>query len=157
VSQPKASRPHIPHYGIPKSLKGTLSWDYVAEQMEKSLNYWIVTVRPDDRPHSVPVWGVWVEGKLYFSGGLFTQWARNLSANPNIAVHLESAERVVILEGEVKQIDDPAHPLVGRINDAYQTKYRMPHQPPFWELHPRVVLGWTAFPRDATRWVPGEQ
>ncbi len=29
-------------------------------------NYWICTTRPDGRPHSIPVWGFWLDGGLYF-------------------------------------------------------------------------------------------
>ena len=145
-------RPYIPDYGIPETLEGTLPWSHVTERMEKSRNYWVGTVGPDTRPHAVPVWGVWVEGTLYFGGGPDTRWSRNLAANPQVTVHLESGDDVVIIEGEVERITDSNHPLVNPLDDAYEAKYQMRHGTPFWVLRPRVAFAWSDFPKNATRW-----
>src|SRR3990172_9478444 len=117
---PKASRPHVPGYGIPESTDGMLAWSWVEERMAKPKNYWVATTRPDGRPHTVPVWGVWVDGTLHFGGGPDTVWSRNLAANPNVAVHLESGSEVIIFEGVVERITDPHHPKVARLDDAYE-------------------------------------
>lgn len=145
-------RPYIPGYGIPESVAGTLPWSRVEERLERSANYWVGTVSEKGRPHVVPVWGVWVEGVLYFGGGPETRWSRNLAANPQVAVHLESGNDVVIMEGTVERITDPRHALVERIDDAYEAKYQMRHGIPFWVLRPRVVFAWSDFPHNATRW-----
>ncbi len=154
---PAPSRPYVPGYGIPESVEGTLSWSHVVERMQKSRNYWIATTRPDGRPHAVPTWGVWVDDTLYFGGGPDTRWSRNLAANPHVAVHLESGDDVVIIEGVVERITDPSHPLVAPIDDAYEAKYNMRHGIPFWVLRPRVVFAWSKFPDNTTRWVFGEK
>ena len=80
---PQPDRPYIAEsgYGIPTSLEETLPWSHVTERMEQARNYWIGTVGPEGRPHAVPVWGVWVEGTLYFGGGPQTRWSRNLAAS----------------------------------------------------------------------------
>ncbi|MBE7472761.1 MAG: pyridoxamine 5'-phosphate oxidase family protein [Anaerolineales bacterium] len=149
---PQPGRPHIPDYGIPASIEGTLPWNHVEERMTKARNYWVGTVGPEGRPHVVPTWGVWVEGTLYFGGGPDTRWSRNLAANPHVAVHLESGDDVVILEGTVGRITDPTQPIVTRIDDAYEAKYQMRHGVPFWVLRPRVAFAWSRFPDNATRW-----
>lgn len=155
---PVASRPQIPsEYGVPKTMKGTLSWSHVVEHMAASRNYWVATARPDGRPHVMPVWGVWVDSTLYFGGAQNTRWSRNLAENPQVAVHLESGDEVIILEGSVSRITDPKHPLVKTIDAAYKAKYGMPHGIPFWTLHPHVVFAWTKFLTDATRWIFSEQ
>src|SRR3712207_8482388 len=41
-------------------------------------------------------------------GGRSTRKARNLAANPNVVAHSESGENVVILEGVVEEVTDPA-------------------------------------------------
>jgi len=156
-SGPEASRPHVPGYGIPKSKKGLLAWNFVDERLAKARNYWVCTTRPDGRPHARAVWGVWVEGAVCFGGGAETRWARNLARNPALVVHLESGDEVVILEGTAEQISDPKHALVARIQEAYQAKYKTPHPPPFWVLRPRVAFAWSKFPKNATRWVLGKQ
>jgi hypothetical protein len=151
-SNVKPGRPYIPGYGIPESIEGILPWEHVTERLEKAPNYWVGTIDQQGRPHVVPVWGVWVEGTLYFGGGPETRWSRNLAANPQVAVHLESGSDVVILEGTVERITDPKNALVERIDDAYEAKYQMRHGIPFWVLRPAVAFAWSEFPKNATRW-----
>jgi hypothetical protein len=154
-AEPKPSRPHIPDYGIPTNIEGTLPWSHVVERMESARNYWVGTASQNGRPHAVPVWGVWVEGSLYFSGGPDTRWMRNLAANPQVAVHLESGDDVVIIEGVVEQITDPNQPLVSRIDQASKAKYGMGGGVPCWALRPRLAFAWSKFPDNATRWLFG--
>ncbi|MGH2661738.1 MAG: pyridoxamine 5'-phosphate oxidase family protein [Actinomycetota bacterium] len=149
---PRADRPHIPGYGIPEDRKGILPWSHAVERLEGSQNYWVATTDPDGQPHTVAVWGVWVEGALSFGGGPETRWSRNLARNPTVAVHLESGEDVVILEGTVDRVTDPSDPRMARIDDAYEAKYEMRHGPPIWILRPRVAFGWNPFGKTATRW-----
>jgi PPOX class probable F420-dependent enzyme len=84
---------------------------------------WLSTVRPDGRPHLVPVW-FWWDGEAIF---VFTQPAsqklRNLAANPAVTVALEAAnegEDIVMLEGTAEVLDDAARP---GIIPAYVAKY----------------------------------
>ena len=151
-SGPKASRPYVPGYGIPKHLKGILPWSFVVERVSKASNYWICTSSRDARPHAVPTWGVWVDDAVCFGGDPNVRWGRNLTANPSVAVHLESGSEVVILEGTIRQVTDAKDPLAVRVADAYEAKYKMRHPPPFWVLRPKLVLAWSQFPKDATRW-----
>ncbi len=159
MSNPVASRPYIAQeeYGIPKTLKGILPWSHVVERLEKARNYWIGTVGPDGQPHIRPTWGAWVDDTLYFGGGPNTRWSRNLAANLNVTVHLESGDDVVILEGVVGRITDAADPQVTRVDDAYEAKYKMRHGIPFWVLRPHKVLAWSEFPKNTTRWVLEEK
>jgi hypothetical protein len=156
VSAPAASRPHIPHYGIPESTEGLLPWSYAAGRLEEAQNYWIATTCPDGRPHARPVWGVFVDGTLFFGGGPSVKWARNLAENPAVVVHLESGDEVVIVEGSVTKLTeeniDPD--LVKRLDAAYLAKYKfqMEHGLPVWQLRPTLAFGWSKFPDDTTRW-----
>lgn len=154
---PQISRPHIPKYGIPESSEGLLPWSHVTAKLTAARNYWIATTRPDGRPHAVPVWGVFVEGTLYFGGGAHTRWSRNLDQNPGVVVHLENAEDVVIVEGTVDKLTqetaDPA--LLVRLDDAYQAKYDIRHGTPVWRLRPALAFAWTKFPDDTTRFTFG--
>jgi hypothetical protein len=81
---------------------------------------------------------------------------RNLDANPAVAVHLESGDDVVILEGRVERISDPTHPLVANGAAVSEAKYGMrsgDNSEPFWALRPRKVIAWSQLLSDATRWV----
>jgi Pyridoxamine 5'-phosphate oxidase len=43
--------------------------------------YWLATVRPDGRPHVMPILAVWVNGMLFFAAGQGTRKARNRMLN----------------------------------------------------------------------------
>jgi Pyridoxamine 5'-phosphate oxidase len=97
-----------PLYGM-KSPHKFLPFTHAEDRLTKSRNYWICTTRPDGRPHSIPVWGFWFEGALYFGTARSTRKSRNLAHNPAISVHLESGDDVVILEGMLKRLIFPTN------------------------------------------------
>lgn len=147
----RPGRPEMPEsYGVPRDPEGALAWGEVGRLLSGARNYWLSTVRPDGRPHAVPVWGVWMDEVFHFGGGRTTRKAKNIGANPEVVAHSESGDAVVILEGVAEEVDNPA--LQERIDDAYEGKYGIRHGTPVWALRPRVVYAWTEFPKDATRW-----
>ena len=163
VAKPRRSRPKMPKgYGIPTSERGMLPWRFVEEQMSNARNYWIGTTRPDGRPHATPVWGAWLDGTLYFEGSPQTRRGRNLAANPALVVHLESADQVVILEGEAFEIRQPDRSLAARLAEAMSAKYKAVGyrpSPEQWDngglyvVRPRAAFAWTQFPKNTTRWL----
>src|SRR5574341_44277 len=153
AAEPVRSRPDIEGYGIPQSEAGMLPWSHVTEKMGKPRNYWIASVSPNGRPHTVPSWGVWLEDVFYFGGGAQTRHLRNIMANPAIVIHLESGDEVVIVEGDAEEITDPD--LQRRIDDQYEAKYSIRHGTPVFALRPRKAFGWTEYPTTVTRWVFG--
>jgi hypothetical protein len=87
-------------------------------------------------------------------------WVRNLEANPQVSLHLDSGEEVVILEGKAERMLDAAHPLATRVLQASKKKYPQyypgagtPPFRPFWMLRPEIAFAWTlsGFPKTATR------
>ena len=89
--------------------------------LEQGDTYWVGTVTPDGRPHATPVWGVWCDGCFWFTTFATSRKAENLRHNPNVVVHLDSGEVVVILDGVAHHV---AH--VGDlkpISDRYAAKY----------------------------------
>lgn len=162
--KPPASseRPVMPDgYGIPESVEGTLPWGYVDEKMSEARNYWIATVRPDGRPHVMPVWGVWLDGSLYIEGSPETIRHRNIASTPHIAVHLENGSQVVIMEGEANETGKPAPELAQRLSQVFTSKYTSMGYSPgpdnwdkggLYQFTPQKVFAWTNFPKDTTRW-----
>jgi nitroimidazol reductase NimA-like FMN-containing flavoprotein (pyridoxamine 5'-phosphate oxidase superfamily) len=149
----------MPGYGVPRDRKGLLPWSHVTERMAEAQNYWVCTVSPDGRPHATPVWGLWIDDRLYFGGSPQTRRSRNLAENPAVCVHLESGSDVVILHGEAHKLRAPDRSLVTRLIEASVKKYGYAPKPEDYEasdgtyvFHPRWVLAWKQFPRDATRW-----
>ena len=159
MQDPHVDRPQAPSgYGISRASGPRLSWAFVEGRLREANNYWLATVRPDGRPHATPVWGVWVDGALYFSGIPTARWARNLAANPVIAAHLESGDNVVIVEGVAADVVTDAT-LGERIVAAWNAKYgRLAPEPAtdgIFQLRPRTVRAWTDTDvalADATRW-----
>lgn len=152
---PQQSRPRTDEsYGIPESKDGMLPWEFVTDTMSDDRFYWVTTIRPDGNPHARPTWGVWVDEMFYCGGGERTRWVRNLASNPNIVVHREDAEEVVILEGKAERIDDETADttLIGRLDRAYEKKYDIPHGTPFFAVRLDKVFAWSTYPTDATRW-----
>ncbi len=157
MTEPNRSRPQMRDYGIHQDGDGMLPWSWVDGQMAEARNYWVCSTRPDGKPHAAPVWGVWLEGTLYFSTSPTSRKGRNLAANPAVVVHLESGDDTVILEGTVQRVTDRA--LLGRVVDVYAAKYAFRPDPDdpsgLWlALQPQAVFAWQEadFPRTATRW-----
>jgi len=165
LAQPARDRPGIPAgYGIHGGEEGMLPWIWVRRRLEVAQNYWICSARPDGRPHAMPVWGVWVDDTLLFGTGRDTRKARNIAANPHVAVHLESGDDTVIVEGVAEELHDSA--LLAKGDAAYLAKYVDPASgegfhltPPeggdssVYCLRPRMAQAWreASFPASATR------
>jgi len=163
MKEPRISRPDFPD-GYLRDPKTYLPWSYVEQRMAEALHYWLCTVRPDGRPHSVPRWGVWLDGKLYYDGSPETRHARNLVRNPQVSLHLESGENVVIMYGTAKEERKPTPELAQRLAQAIGKKYGArgySPKPDQWKqgglfvFTPKTVLAWTQFINDpdATRFV----
>lgn len=160
VPDSPAERPNMPaEYGISTGKQGLLTWDWVSLRMAQSRNYWICSTRPDGRPHAMPVWGVWLEDRLYFGTSRASRKALNLFANPAVSAHTESGDEVVILEGSVSEVTD--RQLLDRITLESAKKY--PGMPAEAEPDPgnvtflvraNAVFAFRErdFPKSATRW-----
>ncbi len=65
--------------------------------------YWLATVRPDGRPHIMPVFGVWVGDALYFTAARTSRKAKNLALNARCVVAADVPTLDVVVEGEARQ------------------------------------------------------
>ena len=159
ANQPQASRPQMPGYGIAEATEGQglLPWQWAVERLQPVRHYWLSTTRPDGRPHAMPVWGVWVDDRFYFSTGGASRKARNLAGNAQCVVSVEFADGAVIVEGTAAEAQPDTLPQT--IFAAYQTKYEWELDPalgPIFAVQPRVVFGFSSaagqFTESATRW-----
>jgi hypothetical protein len=159
IRSPRPTRPRMPSsYRIDRGETGMIPWSTIDDRLATARNYWVVTSGPDRRPHATPVWGVWFDQTFYFSTDPASRKGRHLATNPEIVVHLESGDDVVILEGTVSGLTDPAS--FQRYADAYEAKYQFRPEASdsgsgVYALRPRVAYAWEEkdFPRTATRWV----
>jgi hypothetical protein len=157
---PPAGRPAFPtDYGIERAADGLLSWDWLAERFAAARNYWVVTTRPDGRPHAMPVWGVWIDNHLVFSTAPGSVKGRNLRARRDVVVHTESGDELALIEGVA---DDLALDDLPSASALYHAKYGLAIPEPgpesmVVEVAPVRALAWREadFPHSATRWVFG--
>ena len=154
-SAPKASRPRMKSYGVPESLKGVLPWSWAEERLTSSHNYWLTTVRPECAPHTMPVWGVWVDNAFYFSTSATSRKGRNLQQNSNCIVCNENAQEAVIVEGVARKLNDGEIPPQAFTH--YKAKYKWELDPKLGPVHvvsPRTVFAMPEkqFPKAVTRW-----
>jgi PPOX class probable F420-dependent enzyme len=146
----------MPGYGVPPDAKGMLPWAWAERRLERSHNYWLITVRPDGRPHAMPVWGVWVDRAFYFSTGRTSRKARNLRRNAHCIVCTERAAEPVIVEGVARTLQDRR--LFARLARVYQAKYKPwkldTGMGPVYAVRPRTVFAVPEdrFPDATTRW-----
>ena len=91
----------------------TTSWDDARDRLanpEPNGHAWLATVRPDGRPHLMPVIPFWIEGALHFVAGEGTRKGRNLAANAWCVVGTESRKLPsldVIVDGRAEPLEDP--------------------------------------------------
>jgi hypothetical protein len=160
-TRPKASRPYMPGYGMPKSTNGLLPWKWAEQRLRKSHNYWITTVKPDGSPHTMVVWGLWLDGVFLFSTGSQSRKAKNLADNPHCVVCTEQAEEAVIVEGVAEIAAAAVRPIFLK---KYKPKYEfdmsamekdiLSMKEPVFAVRPLVVFGLyeKKFMGSATRW-----
>ncbi len=149
-------------YGVPDSSDGLLDWSDVEARLVAAPQYWLATARPDGRPHVVPRWGVWVDGRFWYDGAPTTVHASNLARNPACTLHLEDGWQAVIVDGTSRPADPPGVDLGARLARAY-AKYRdrgYEPKPDAWEgpgagglvvFTPTTAVAWFDFPTDVTR------
>ena len=159
MTEPKASRPHMPGYGIADANegKGLLPWTWAVDRLLKTRTYWLATTRSEGQPHVMPVWGVWLDDAFYFSTGKQSRKARNLVQDPRCSICCEIGQDQIILEGSAQLMNDAE--LGRRFADAYQAKYNFDMEgfnELFYAVHPKTVFGFTTaddqFTKTATRW-----
>jgi len=145
-------------YGAHTPVGELLPWDWARRRLADAQDYWIATTCPDGRPHTRPVWGVWVEGGFWFSTGSLAR--RNLVENPLISVHLPGTDNVVVVEGFAEPGSDALDAIA-----AYNAKYSWNFRPDgdgvvdgegnegsAHLVRPGVVFGWATDMRAPTRW-----
>lgn len=158
---PKITRPKFPK-GYVDNPTSEVPWEYVEKQLTESKHYWICSVRANGRPHVVPRWAVYLDGRLYYDGSPETRHARNIIENPYVTVNLEDGQKAIILEGKTVPAPKPTPQLAERLAKVYRVKYAeegYAPEPNQWDegglyvFTPRQCLAWTVFFENPTKFV----
>ena len=96
---------------------------HVDQRLRSDPIIWLTTVRPDGRPHTIPVWFLWDGQTILVVSQPNTQKIRNLRSNPNVTLALDGTDEggdVVVLEGKAELLEEN----VTELNPpGYFTKY----------------------------------
>jgi hypothetical protein len=93
--------------------------DPEAQRLEQARNVWIATVRPDGRPHLVPIWFVIDQDRWYVCVAPGSVKARNLHRNPHLALALEDGDKPYIIEGQAHPVSAPTPDIIGKFKAKY--------------------------------------
>ena len=151
-----------PDYAVPTDDAGMHTWEWVTKRLADGFLYWQATVNLNGTPLSRPVWGVFVDGGLFVENGP-NRTRRNINRDPTISVHVEHGDDVVIVEGTAETAFAMPREKAEAVATAFTAKYGAKDYRPepeqyqaaesglFW-IRPRVVLAWSNFAKDPTRW-----
>ncbi len=160
-TDPKASRPRMPSYGLAPAEEGEglLPWSWARDRLAAARNYFLSTTRPDGSPHVMVIWGLWVDDAFYFCTSKSSAKARNLAAQPRCVLCPGDADEAVIVEGAAVALDDREH--FAALARVYQEKYGWDiadQGDPMFVFRPRVAYGQIeeTFTKSATRWEFGQ-
>ena len=103
----------------------------------------------------MPIWGIWMDGRFYFSTGKRSVKAQNMAANPNCVLCPGGADEAVILEGKARKVRDRT--VLKRFATAYIKKYKFDPSTmnePVFVIYPQTAFGQIerTFVKTATRW-----
>ena len=80
---------------------------------------WLATVRTTGTPHLVPIWFVWVAGKIYLCTGADSVKVRNLRQNPQVAIALEDGTHPIVIEGRAQPIGQAEAAVIAEFQRKY--------------------------------------
>jgi hypothetical protein len=126
-------------YGRVADVEG-LPWTWVDERLAAAPTYW-VTAGGVTRPHPRPVWGVWTGTHLLLSVGSPTL-AASLADDATLAVNLESATEVVVLEGRVADRNVIDETAIALYDTKYEWHYDITEYGPLLAVAPERVHAW---------------
>ena len=160
--EPIPSRLRMPGSDSPEGPDQLMPWNWAAQRLEESHNYWLATVRPDGRPHLMIVWGLWRGDVFYFITASRSRKARNLESNAHCVIGTEQAHEAVVVEGSAEKLRDVEH--IKELLELYQRKYDddmssmeadiLAFRDPVFAVRPGVAFGLDerAVLQNATRW-----
>jgi PPOX class probable F420-dependent enzyme len=103
---------------------------HTSERLSVEPIIWLGTVRPDGRPHNVPVWFAWHDPMVLIFSMPKTAKVRDVRLSPAVGLTLDSADGgqdIVLAEGRAELIagaDQHPHLLAGRFREKYAQSLR---------------------------------
>lgn len=99
-------------------------WSTAIERFESGGWFWLGTVRPDGRPHSMPCFAAWSGSSFFVASKGATQKSRNLDTNGSCALTTDAGDAHLIIEGHAQRVTDADG--LARASQAMQRLYGWP-------------------------------
>jgi len=131
-------------------------WAQIRDSLAKAGTTWLSTVRPDGRPHVVPVGALWVDGAYIVTTGQSTVKGNNLDHNPHCVISLSIPGFDLVFEGDASRVTDvekleriarayadqgwPAYVHDGVLDAPYSAPWTGPAPYDVYEVIPSKVL-----------------
>ncbi|MGW4469393.1 pyridoxamine 5'-phosphate oxidase family protein [Nonomuraea sp. NPDC004354] len=141
-------------------------WSQARQCLETAPKAWLSTVRPDGRPHAMPVLLAWLDGSVWISTRPASRKGRNLAGNPHCVITVADPTLDLVVEGTARRATDEA--TMRRVAAALKAKYDwdfivrdgsayeddLPGSPEygFFEITPTRAFGYGPDGLTATRW-----
>ena len=100
---------------------------HIAGRLSAEAIIWLGTVRPDGRPHNVPVWFAWHDPTMLIFSMPRTAKVSDMQRSPAVSLALDSADGgqdIVLAEGRAKLITaagEHPHFLAGQFRQKYSS------------------------------------
>jgi hypothetical protein len=98
-----------------------IPWAKALRQLSESDTYWLATVRPDNRPHLMPVLAVWLDNALHFCANADSRKAKNIAREPHCVLSAEHHKLHLVVEGKAQWVRD--NELLLRVAGGFGAKY----------------------------------
>lgn len=98
-----------------------MPWSAAVGPIADARTYWVATVDAVQRPHVMPVLGVWVDDALHFASAATTHKSRNLVDNPACTASTSNSGLDLVVEGTATVVRDTGE--LQRVADAFRSKY----------------------------------
>ncbi|MFC7404850.1 pyridoxamine 5'-phosphate oxidase family protein [Georgenia alba] len=144
-------------------------WSEAAACLGAAPKAWLSTVRPDGRPHAMPVSPVWLDGTPWFTTRPTSRKGRNLAHDDRCVLTAASDTLDLVVEGEARRVHGTGE--LRAAAEAFRTKYAweltlragaayddsLPGSPEyaFYRLEPTRAYGFGPDGLTATRWLVG--
>ena len=97
---------------------------HINERLQKDMVMWLGTVRPNGKPHTVPVWFYWDGTAIIMFSKPKNQKLVNIRANNNVILAIDDTrggEDVVTLEGTAELVEGTS--VMNQVLAPYIAKY----------------------------------
>lgn len=149
----------------PTMTSTTTPWAQTRDRLAEGGHTWLATVRPEGRPHVVPVGALWVDGAYYVTTGQGTVKGNNLDHDLHCVITLSSRGFDLVCEGEAAKVIDveklervarayadqgwPAYVHDGVLDAPYSAPWTGPAPYDVYEVTPSVAFAFGTGEEDA--------